>query len=86
MRPEKSTSVSFFFSITNELKYVKVPNLSTSESLESIMGLLFGNDYWNMRMPELVISVTGGANLKLTHTLKETFGKALVQVATDTSK
>lgn len=62
------------------------------------MGVLFGcksdsklesNEtpiYWSMRMPELVISITGGANsISLKHDLKETFGKALVKVATDTS-
>ena len=62
------------------------------------MGVLFGSKfesklesnetsiYWSMRMPELVISITGGANpTSLTHALKETFGKALVKVATDTS-
>lgn len=54
--------------------------------MDSIMDILFGNEYWNMRMPELLISVTGGANLSsLSHKLKETFGKALVKVATNTS-
>lgn len=54
--------------------------------MDSIMNVLFGNEYWNMRMPELLISVTGGANLSsLSHKLKETFGKALVKVAANTS-
>ena len=80
------------------LKYVKVTNIFSTESMESVMGVLFGfksdsklesNEtpiYWSMRMPELVISITGGASsISLKHALKESFGKALVKVASDTS-
>lgn len=55
--------------------------------MKSVMEILFGKDYWSLKEPELIISVTGGAApLKMNHTFKETFGKGLVKVATNTSR
>ncbi len=39
-----------------------------------------------MKKPELVISVTGGAKLKINNKLKETFCKGILKAATTTSK
>lgn len=55
--------------------------------MKSVMEILFGEDNWSLKKPELIISVTGGAApLKMNHTFKETFGKGLVKVATNTSR
>jgi transient receptor potential cation channel subfamily M protein 2 len=64
-------------------KYARVSNHT---DMQTIWTLLFSGEYWNMKKPELIISVTGGAKLKLAHSLKETFCKGLVKVARNTSK
>lgn len=51
-----------------------------------IWDLLFLEQYWHLKKPNLIISVTGGAeNLSLNSTLKDTFSKGLVKVATTTN-
>jgi hypothetical protein len=47
--------------------------------------LLFGRSYWNLPEPKLIISVTGGAKLNLKPSLKASFCKGLVKVATTTN-
>lgn len=70
----------------NELvaKYVRV---SHATDMDTMWKLLFSQDYWNMKRPELIISVTGSATLdSLKHSLKESFCKGLVKAAHNTSK
>lgn len=78
------------YNFVKKQKYVKVADFTGEpkkwEIGESILKILFGQEYWNLRKPELIISVTGGAKLSLKHSLKESFGKGLVKVATNTSK
>lgn len=64
-------------------KYIRV---SHHTSMDVMRELLFSNKYWNLKRPELIISVTGSATLNsLKHSLKETFCKGLVKVARNTS-
>ena len=45
-------------------KYVRVSNHT---NMDIMWELLFSKEYWNLKKPELIISVTGGATL---HSLK----------------
>ena len=65
-------------------KYVRV---SFQDSLMKVKDLLFNNEYWALKKPELIISVTGGAKkILLNPKLKEAFSKGLVRAAVTTSK
>ena len=59
--------------------------VSYKTDLETVITLLTSKHYWHLKKPELIISVTGGANLNLHPLLKDTFCKGLVKVATTTS-
>jgi len=50
-----------------------------------MISLLTDRKKWNIKKPELIISVTGGAKLNLNSELKETFCKGIVKAATTTS-
>lgn len=53
-----------------------------------IINLLFGEHYWNLKPPKLIISVTGGADIKSTagmsKRLIEVVCAGLVKVASST--
>jgi len=53
--------------------------------MEIILKLLFDSEYWNLRRPRLIISVTGGAKITLKKSLRDKFSKGLVKVATTTN-
>ena len=49
------------------------------------MGLFFSKELWNLNKPRLVISITGGARLKINPSLVKIFCQGLIRVATNTS-
>lgn len=55
-----------------------------------ITRLLFGEAYWHLKQPKLIISVTGGADIKsmagLSKRLIDVICKGLVKVASSTGK
>ena len=53
--------------------------------MSTMITLLTSKYLWNLKPPELIISVTGGANISLEQDLKQTFCKNLVKAATTTS-
>jgi hypothetical protein len=54
--------------------------------MDKMMDFLFKQDGWDLRRPELIISVTGGAKtLKLKKKVREKFEEGLVKAATNTS-
>ncbi len=59
--------------------------LHYKSDLSNVIKLLFDKSYWNLPKPKLIISVTGGAQLKLKSNLKESFSKGLVKVASTTN-
>jgi len=60
--------------------------VSYETDIKAIIHLLTDKDKWNIKKPELIISVTGGANdLDISHKLKETFCKGLLKAAITTS-
>ncbi len=69
-----------FFIFLSSLQYIRVAH--DSESL-SVLKLLTSR--WDLKAPNLVISVTGGAKSFKLHTrLKEAFSKGLIKVAAST--
>jgi hypothetical protein len=65
------------------LKYIRV---SYKTDISTMIALLTSKKKWNMKKPELIISVAGGAKLKINNKLKETFCKGILKAATTTSK
>ncbi len=59
--------------------------MSYKTDISTMISLLTARKKWNMKKPELIISVTGGAKLNLKAKLEETFCKGLVKAATTTS-
>jgi hypothetical protein len=59
--------------------------VSYKTDISTMISLLTARKKWNMKKPELIISVTGGAKLNLKAKLEETFCKGLVKAATTTS-
>ena len=60
--------------------------MSYKTDISTMIALLTSKKKWNMKKPELIISVTGGAKLKINKKLKETFCKGILKAATTTSK
>lgn len=64
--------------------------------MDKVLKLLFNKSCWNLKQPKLIISVTGGAELKLrneansggglSRNLIEKFCRDLVKVASTTGK
>lgn len=53
--------------------------------MSKITRLLFSKNWWDLKPPKLLISVTGGAKLFIPKALKEVLCKGLVKVASTTS-
>jgi hypothetical protein len=54
--------------------------------MDKMKTLLFEKPYWGLKRPKLIISVTGGANLKATKLVQQVFCKGLIKVASSTGK
>ena len=59
--------------------------MSYKTDISTMIAFLTDRKKWNIKKPELIISVTGGARLNLKSKLKETFCKGIVKAATTTS-
>lgn len=66
-------------------KYVRV---YFKTPMEKMMQLLFDQQFWELKSPRLLISVTGGAKISTisSHLLRDTLCKGLVKAASTTSK
>ena len=71
--------------IASFYRYFKYIRVSYKTDISTMITLLTSRKQWNMKKPELIISVTGGAKLTLKNELKEMFCKGLVKAATTTS-
>ncbi|RNA09709.1 transient receptor potential cation channel subfamily M member 3 isoform X26 [Brachionus plicatilis] len=72
------------FSETDKLaNYVR---LSYRTEVNKLIDLLFKSEYWNIKEPELIISVTGAAEkISLDQKLKDAFSNGLVKAAVTTN-
>ena len=62
-------------------QYIRVTD--NLKNVENVFALL--NDYWHVRQPKLIISVTGGAKrFYLKNRLKASFIRGLISAATST--
>lgn len=64
--------------------------MSHKTEIEKIINLLFGKPYWNLKPPKLIISVSGGAEIKsgngISKRMIDVICKGLVKVASSTGR
>lgn len=74
--------VKFTETFGKQAKYIR---LSHHTKMETVLKLLF--DYWKLKEPKLLISVTGGAQrFNLKPRLRDVFRRGLIKAASSTSK
>jgi hypothetical protein len=68
-------------------KYIRV---SHKTEIDKIIKLMFGKHYWNLKPPKLIISVSGGAEIKsgsgISKGMIDVICKGLVKVASSTGR
>ncbi|CAF1089555.1 unnamed protein product, partial [Brachionus calyciflorus] len=74
---------NIFFKDKNEeiSKYIRV---YYKTPMNKMIKLLFDDNYWQLKYPRLLISVTGGANLSISRLLMDILCKGLVKAASTT--
>ena len=82
--------------VTNAYGNVRFPGVNEDNSkyvriyyktqMDKMMQILFDQDFWYLKNPRLLISVTGGAKTTFSTLIRDILCKGLVKAASTTSK